>query len=55
MTNMEIRLEARRNYVPLWKIARSLQIGENTLYRWLREELTDERRNKILNAITQLK
>jgi len=55
MTNIELRIEARRNGVSLWRIAKFMKIGENTLYRWLRNELTDETRGKILEAIMKLK
>jgi phage antirepressor YoqD-like protein len=39
----------------MWKIAKFLNIGENTLYRWLRDELTDETRSNILSAISKIK
>jgi hypothetical protein len=55
VTNIELRLEARRNDIPLWKVAKFLNIGENTLYRWLRSELNDETRGNILRAISKIK
>lgn len=55
-TNMDLRLLARANGVPLWKIAAALNVGEATLFRWLRTEIPegDKRRTWIINAIEEI-
>ena len=55
MENHDIRREMRANFVPMWKIAKLLGISEPTLTRWMRVELTPEKRKRILEAINQLK
>ncbi|MBY0124491.1 helix-turn-helix domain-containing protein [Bacillus sp. S/N-304-OC-R1] len=40
-----------RGGVPYWAIAEKMNISENTLYRWLRSELSTERKEDILAAI----
>jgi len=49
--NKDIRKMARRAGVPMWKIAEGLGCSETSLYRYLRRELTEERREKIVEII----
>ena len=51
MNNLEIRKKAKRNGVPLYMVAAELGIGPNTLSVWLRFELDDEKRERVLAAI----
>lgn len=51
LANADIRRMVRRNDVPQWKIAAVLGISEPTLCRWLRRELSPERKNAIVGAI----
>lgn len=53
--NKDIRLAARSNMVPMWRVAEYLGICEMTLVRRLRRELTAESRREILDAIDALK
>lgn len=55
MTNTDIRLKAKANGVPLWKIADKLNISEPTMTRKLRKELSDEEKTKIIGIIAELK
>ena len=55
MENIQIRMEAREAHIPLWKIAQMVGISEPTLTRWLRVELSQEKKVRILQAIEQLK
>ena len=52
--NEAIKLKARGAGVPLWKIAEALSISEPTLTRWLRHELPEEKKQKILEAIKEI-
>ena len=54
MTNRDIRAKAVAAAVPMWELAQELGIGDNTLYRWLRTELPEEKRTAMLEAIAKL-
>lgn len=47
--------QRREAHIPLWKIAQMVGISEPTLTRWLRVELSQEKKVRILQAIEQLK
>jgi hypothetical protein len=51
--NKEIR-DLRGN-VPNWLIAEKLGVHENTVYRLLQKPLTDEKKQRIIEAIEQAK
>ena len=53
--NEEVRMSAKLNRVPHWRIAKELGISEFTLTRKLREELSLEEQNKVLAIIEKLK
>lgn len=52
--NVEIRRAAKAAEVPLWKIASFLQISEPTLTRWMRFPLSEEKQERIMEAISVL-
>lgn len=52
--NSEIRDAIKKANVKQWEIAKFCGVSESTLIRWLRFELTDERRELITNAINSL-
>ena len=54
MPNLDVRFRARAAGVALWKIAKALGIGENTLFRKLRRELTAEEKQQIFDVIKKL-
>lgn len=51
MINDDIKREIKAKGLHQYKIADLLGISETTLVRWLRYELTPERRELIMNAI----
>lgn len=53
--NQDIRNAARAAKVPLWAIADKLEIGEISLIRKLRHELSDEDKQAIFKIIAELK
>lgn len=53
--NNDIRQEAKKACVPLWKIADILGVGEYTIIRKLRYELPEEEKAKIRQAINEIK
>lgn len=54
LCNMDIRNAAKASNIPLWSIAKSLKISENTFYRMLREELEPGKKKEILRIIKEL-
>jgi len=53
--NNDIRNSIKQANLYMWEIAEFMQIHENTLYRMLRHNLSDEARGEILSAIKELK
>ena len=54
VANQDIRTAMKAAGLPMWRVARSLGIAENTLSRWLRVDLepANPKRALILDAIT---
>ena len=52
--NKAIKEAIRKAGVKQWQVAAALGISEATIVRWLRQELTEERRKAILSAIEVL-
>lgn len=51
--NQEVRRQLGR--IPVWRVAKGLGISESTLFRWLRHELEDGRKNQLLEAVAEIK
>ena len=54
MKNLEIRMMIKNNRLYHYEVAAKLGVSEYTLCRWLREELSDEKKGKILEAINSI-
>ena len=54
MANTDIRVLIRDNRLRHYEVASQLRISECTLSRWLRKELTLEKKQEILKAINDL-
>ncbi len=52
--NIDIRQIAKAQKIPFWKIAKHLGISEPTFTRWMRDELSEEKRQRITFAIEEL-
>lgn len=53
-TNIDVKLEAISKGVRLYQIPPQLGVSQATFDKLLRKPLTDEKREQILNAISQL-
>jgi hypothetical protein len=53
--NIEVRNAIKKSDLYFWQVAEEMQIHENTLYRMLRHDLSDNQRARILDAINQIK
>lgn len=55
MANLEIRMEMYKAGIKHYELAEKIGISPYTLSVWLRNELTDERLERTLDALEQLK
>ncbi|OPX85730.1 hypothetical protein [Pelotomaculum sp. PtaB.Bin117] len=55
MNNTEIRNKIKNARLFQYEVARALHISEATLIRWLRQELPEKEKARILAVIEQLK
>lgn len=53
--NTEIRNVIDNSSFFTWQIAQRLGVHENTFYRWMRTEMTGEKKEKVMAAIAELK
>lgn len=49
--NADIRDEIKKHGLYLWQVAIKTGVAESTLVRWLRTELTEEQRDRVLEGI----
>lgn len=52
--NNSIREMAKKNHVHLWEIAVDLGVSEPTITRWLRTELSEDRKKMVVDAIKRI-
>lgn len=55
MANSEIREAIRKKRLRHYEIAQVLGVNESTLSRWLRNELPEDKKREVINAIEQVK
>jgi transposase-like protein len=41
--------------IPLWRIAKKVGVHEMTVIRWMREEMDEEKKARVLSAIAEVK
>lgn len=54
MSNISIREMAKKNGIKHWQIAEYLGISEQTIMRWLRKPLSEDKEQRITKAINDL-
>lgn len=54
MNNLEIREMIRKSRFKHYEIAQKIGISESAFSRWLRDDLTDTKKEKIISAISEL-
>lgn len=52
--NHEIRSRLRALNIPLWMLAEKIGVHENSIIRWLRTDLGEDRRKAIEGAIQKI-
>ena len=53
MTGQDLKVLIKKKRIRQYEVARELNINEFTLSRWLREEMDEEKHDRIYNAIMQ--
>lgn len=53
--NLEVKQDIKNSHVYQWQVASMLGVSEMTLIRWLREELSPDRKQRICDAIAELR
>ena len=51
--NENLKEQARRRGLPLWRVADAVGVSEWTMTRWLRKPVTEERYKQISRAIDE--
>lgn len=54
MRNEEIRIALFQHNIKQWEVAEQLGVSEITICRWLRSELPDDKKTRIMSAINKL-
>lgn len=52
MSGVDIRKQLQNSNMKQWELAQKLNVSESTLIRWLRTELPEEKKERILKLIT---
>lgn len=55
MQNADVRKKAKELNIYMYELAEYLNIHENTLYRHLRKELTNEKKSKLFDVLKEIK
>lgn len=54
MYNLDVRLKIKQNRLCHYEVAREIGISEFTFCKWLREEMSIERKDLVLSAIDKI-
>ena len=55
MRNQDLKDEMRIAGVRQWEVAEAMGVSEMTLVKWMRFELPEDKRQRVLQAIEQIK
>jgi transposase-like protein len=48
-------VEEAKGSIPYWVIAERLGVHENTVQNWMKKEMSKERKEKVMYAISEIK
>jgi len=48
-------IEEAKGTIPYWVIAERLGVHENTIQNWMKREMSEERKEKVMRAINEIK
>ena len=52
--NMDLRAYALRNRVYMWEIAQEMKMGDNTFYKYLRTERSEQEKSEFRAIVDRL-
>ncbi len=52
--NSKVRDAAKAAGIPLWRIGQEMKVSEQTIIRWLRVKLPEDKEMQMLDAINRL-
>jgi len=55
MKNKEIKMAMLEKGIYQWEVAKAIGVSECTLTRWMREELSEEKKTTIMDAIQRIR
>ena len=55
MSNKELECLMKQENIYKWQVAKKIGIHETSFIRWFREELSEERKQKVMLAIEEIK
>ncbi len=54
MCNLDVRLKIKQNRLCHYEVAREMGVSEFTFCKWLREEMSKEKKELVLSAIERI-
>lgn len=55
MSNQEIKELMKENSIYMWEVAKQLGVNETSFCKWFREPLTEEKQQRIILAIEEIR
>lgn len=55
MTNKEIEYVLKQEHIYKWQIAKKIGIHETSFIRWFREPLSEDKVQRVISAIEEIK
>lgn len=53
--NRNIELKKEKGNIPYWILGEKLGLSENTIVRWFRQEMDTQKKERVLQAIKEVK
>ena len=54
MYNLDVRLKIKQNRLCHYEVAREMGVSEFTFCKWLREEMSEDKKELVLSAIDKI-
>jgi hypothetical protein len=54
MYNLDVRLKIKQNRLCHYEVAREMGVSEFTFCKWLREEMSEDKKKLVLSAIDKI-
>ncbi len=54
MYNLDVRLKIKQNRLCHYEVAREMGVSEFTFCKWLREEMSEDKKKLVLSAVDRI-